>query len=80
MARDRAAKGIDMDGLCPGYIRTELTEQMWDTPYGENRLGSFPRRRIMRVGALDPMLLYLCPDASAEVTGTVFTIDDGQTL
>jgi NAD(P)-dependent dehydrogenase (short-subunit alcohol dehydrogenase family) len=80
MARDWAAKGINVNVLCPGYIRTELTEQMWDTPYGENLLGSFPRRRIMSVGALDPMLLYLCSDASAEVTGSVFTIDDGQTL
>jgi hypothetical protein len=53
---------------------------MWETPYGEKLLGSFARRRIMSVGALDPMLLYLCSDASAEVTGSVFTIDDGQTL
>ncbi len=80
MARDWSGKGINVNVLCPGYIRTELTEVMWETPYGEKMLAGFPRRRIMSVGALDPMLLYLCADASAEVTGSVFTIDDGQTL
>jgi len=80
MARDWSGKGINVNVLCPGYIRTELTEAMWETPYGEKMLGGFPRRRIMSMGALDPMLLYLCADASAEVTGSVFTIDDGQTL
>jgi len=80
MARDWCGKGINVNVLCPGYIRTELNEPMWETPYGEKLLGSFPRQRIMSVGALDPMLLYLCSDASAEVTGSVFTIDDGQTL
>jgi NAD(P)-dependent dehydrogenase (short-subunit alcohol dehydrogenase family) len=80
LARDWSGKGINVNVLCPGYIRTELTEPMWDTPYGERMLDSFPRHRIMSVGALDPMLLYLCCDASAEVTGSIFTIDDGQTL
>jgi len=80
MARDWAGKGINVNVLCPGYIRTELTGAMWETSYGEKMLGSFPRRRTMSLAALDPMLLYLCADASAEVTGSVFTIDDGQTL
>ena len=34
----------------------------------------------MDADALDTTLLYLCSDASAQVTGSVFTIDDGQTL
>jgi hypothetical protein len=34
----------------------------------------------MDVDALDPMLLYLCSDASGPLTGGLFTIDDGQTL
>jgi NAD(P)-dependent dehydrogenase (short-subunit alcohol dehydrogenase family) len=80
MARDWAGKGVNVNVLCPGYVRTELTESMWETPFGEKLLGSFPRRRLITLGALDPMLLYLCSDYSGEVTGSVFTIDDGQTL
>jgi NAD(P)-dependent dehydrogenase (short-subunit alcohol dehydrogenase family) len=80
MAKDWSGKGVNVNVLCPGYIRTDLNESLWQSPHGEKLLGSFPRRRLMGVGALDPMLLYLCSDASAEVTGSVFTIDDGQTL
>jgi NAD(P)-dependent dehydrogenase (short-subunit alcohol dehydrogenase family) len=32
------------------------------------------------IDALDPMLLYLCSDASRFVTGAAFTVDDGQSL
>jgi len=38
------------------------------------------RRRVMDVTALDAMLLYLASDESSQATGSVFTIDDGQTL
>lgn len=80
LAKDWAGKGVNVNVLAPGYMATELTDEMWDLPMGQKLLADFPRHRIMTAGALDPMLLYLASDASAEVTGSIFTIDDGQTL
>lgn len=80
MARDWAGKGINVNILAPGYMLTDMTDAMWELPMGKRLLAEFPRGRVMSAGALDPMLAYLCSDASAEVTGSVFTIDDGQTL
>lgn len=80
LAKDWAGKGINVNVLAPGYMATELNDEMWDTAYGQKLLAGFPRPRIMSVEALDPMLLYLAGDASREVTGSIFTIDDGQTL
>lgn len=80
LANDWAGKGINVNVLAPGYMMTELTDSMWELPMGQKLLQRFPRHRIMSAAALDPMLLYLASDASAEVTGSVFTIDDGQTL
>jgi NAD(P)-dependent dehydrogenase (short-subunit alcohol dehydrogenase family) len=80
MANDWAGKGINVNVLAPGYMMTELTDDMWELPMGQKLLARFPRHRIMSAAALDPMLLYLASNASAEVTGSVFTIDDGQTL
>lgn len=80
LAKDWANKGINVNVLCPGYIATELNEHIWTQPAGEALLSGFTRRRVMPIDALDGMLLYLCSAASRFVTGSVLTIDDGQTL
>lgn len=80
MAKDWSRKGINVNVLCPGYMRTDINDEMWDMDRGKALLAGFSRNRLMSIAALDPMLLYLSSDASAEITGSVFTIDDGQTL
>jgi NAD(P)-dependent dehydrogenase (short-subunit alcohol dehydrogenase family) len=80
LAKDWAGKGINVNVLCPGYVETELNADIWETPAGEALLAGFPRRRVMSADALDPMLLYLSSDTSAQTTGSVLTVDDGQTL
>lgn len=80
MAYDWAGKGINVNIVCPGYIRTDLNDDYLDGPKGREMIAGFPRPRVMDIGVLDPTILYLCSDASAQVTGSVFTIDDGQSL
>ncbi|MCX8474652.1 MAG: SDR family NAD(P)-dependent oxidoreductase [Sphingomonas sp.] len=80
LARDWAMKGINVNIVCPGYVATEMNEAIWDAPAGQSLLAGFPRQRVMDDDALDPMILYLASDRSRQVTGSVFTIDDGQTL
>lgn len=80
LARDWAGKGINVNMIAPGYIATDLTDGYFDTPSGTRLKEGFARHRIMDVSALEPMLLYLSSAASAQTTGGVFTIDDGQSL
>jgi len=80
LAKDWAGKGINVNIIAPGYIATELTDGYFDTNAGVRLKSKFARDRIMDVSALDPMLLYLCSEASAQTTGSVFNIDDGQSL
>ncbi|AYJ85510.1 SDR family oxidoreductase (plasmid) [Sphingomonas paeninsulae] len=80
MARDWIRQGINVNMICPGYIKTEINGEWFDTEAGAKQIAKFPRRRIMEQGELDTMLLYLASDASGGVTGTSFTIDDGQSL
>lgn len=80
LAFDWAKKGINVNILCPGYILTELTDGLWEIDRGKALLERFPRGRLMDVDALDPLMLYLCSDACAQLTGSVFDIDDGQSL
>ena len=80
LAKEWAAEGVNVNVIAPGYMVTELTEDVWSQEGGKQLLASFPRKRIMSVEALCPLALYLCSDASLEVTGSVFSVEDGQTL
>lgn len=80
LAREWVRQGINVNVISPGYVRTELNSDWFDTDAGKRQIGGFPRRRLMDIDALSTPLLYLASDLSAGVTGTVVTIDDGQTL
>ena len=80
MARDWARSGINVNMICPGYIKTEINAGWFEIEGGERQIKKWPRRRLMNEDALDAALLYLASDASAPVTGTHITIDDGQSL
>lgn len=80
LAREWARKGINVNVLCPGYIRTELNADWFDSEGGRKLVAGFPRRRLMDEDDLTATALYLCSDAARAVTGSVFTVDDGQSL
>jgi NAD(P)-dependent dehydrogenase (short-subunit alcohol dehydrogenase family) len=80
LAREWANRGINVNVLCPGYALTELNAEWFDETGGKAQIASFPRRRLMDVSDLDAMALYLASDASGAITGSVFTLDDGQSL
>ena len=80
LAREWARKGINVNVLCPGYIRTELNSDWFDQEGGQKLVAGFPRKRLMAESDLEAMALLLCSDAGAAITGGVFTVDDGQSL
>lgn len=80
LAREWASKGVNVNVLCPGYIRTELNDAWFDSEGGQKLVAGFPRRRLMDTSDLEATALYLSSDASKAVTGSVFTVDDGQSL
>jgi NAD(P)-dependent dehydrogenase (short-subunit alcohol dehydrogenase family) len=80
LAREWANRGINVNMVLPGYIVTGINQSWFATEGGAKQVQRFPRRRVMEIDTLDPMLLYLCSDASRFVTGAGFTIDDGQSL
>jgi NAD(P)-dependent dehydrogenase (short-subunit alcohol dehydrogenase family) len=80
LAREWARKGINVNVLCPGYIKTELNDDWFDSEGGQKLVAGFPRRRLMETADLEALALYLTSDAARAVTGSVFTVDDGQSL
>lgn len=80
LALDWARMGVNVNMIAPGYISTEINDGLFDTEYGQAMVAGWPRRRVIDADALDGAVLFLCSDASRQVTGTVTTIDDGQSL
>ena len=80
LAREWARRGIAVNALCPGYIDTDINTAWWPTEGGQRQLKSFPRRRLMDAGDLDAALLMLVGPAARAITGSIVTVDDGQSL
>lgn len=80
LAREWARKGIAVNALCPGYIETGINDTWWPTEGGQKQLKGFPRRRLMEASDLDAAMLMLAGPAARAITGSIITIDDGQSL
>lgn len=80
MAREWARRGICVNTISPGYIRTAINDDWFDTEGGKKQIARFPRKRLMEEGGLDGPVLFLSSDAAEFVTGADFVLDDGQTL
>lgn len=80
MAREWARHHIAVNALCPGFIETELNSAWFATEGGKKQINSFPRRRLGVESDLDALALLLCSEHANFITGSLFTIDDGQVL
>lgn len=78
LARELSRSNINVNGICPGYIETEINDFWWKTEAGQKQIKSWPRRRLGEASDLDGALLLLAGPASRGMTGTLITVDDGQ--
>jgi len=67
-ARDFAPYNIRVNGICPGFIKTTLTKDLWET-------GNFKWGEPQDVAT---MALFLCSDAARFVNGQFICVDGGQ--
>lgn len=80
LAREWARHHIAVNALCPGFIRTELNSDWFDSEGGQKQILGFPRRRLGKESDLDALVLLLCSEHASFITGSLFTVDDGQLL
>lgn len=80
LAREWARYDINVNAICPGFIETELNREWFETAKGKAQVQSFPKRRLQQAEDLDSTLLLLASDASRAITGSLFTVDEAQSL
>ena len=80
MAIDWGPHGINVNGLGPGYFKTELTEKLVaDTQFSAWLTNRTPSRRWGEVDELAGAAVFLASDASSFVNGHILYVDGGVT-
>ena len=78
LARDLGPAGIRVNAICPGLIRTPLTEQYFaESAFEEGLLTIIPQGRVGVAADVANAALYLASDQSAYVSGIALTVDGG---
>ena len=78
LARDLGPAGIRVNALCPGVIRTPMTEQYFSDDSFEQELAvSVPLARYGAVGDVAQAALFLASAQSGYLTGVALPVDGG---
>jgi len=80
LALEWAREGVAVNALCPGYVETEINDAWFGSEGGKRQIARFPRRRLMNAEALDDALMLLAGPSARTLTGSLITVDDGQSL
>ena len=80
MAIDWGPHGLQVNGLGPGYFKTELTEKLVaDDKFSAWLIGRTPSRRWGEVAELAGAAVFLASEASSFVNGHILYVDGGVT-
>ena len=80
MAIDLGPFGITVNGIGPGYFKTDLTQKLVDDPtFSAWLINRTPSRRWGDVDDLAPAAVFLASDAGRFVNGHILYVDGGVT-
>ena len=77
-ANEWASKGVNVNGIAPGYIATDNTEALRNDPVrSKSILDRIPAGRWGETDDFKGITVFLCSDAASYVHGTIITVDGG---
>ena len=75
-AIEYAEAGIRVNAVCPGYIKTPMTEEVMRRR-GAAILAQIPLKRMGNPEEIAEMVVWLCSDRASYVTGAAYNVDGG---
>lgn len=76
LAREVASRNITVNAVAPGFIQTDMTDQLPDAAR-EQLLGQIPLGRLGSPEDVAAGVLFLCSEAGGYVTGETLNINGG---
>ncbi|MGV8073204.1 MAG: SDR family NAD(P)-dependent oxidoreductase [Syntrophobacteraceae bacterium] len=84
LAQDAGPKGISVNVVSPALIMTDENKNLLETQYGlgdEKRgkklLSAYPMRRVAVPDDIANLVMFLCSDKGAYITGQTISVDGG---
>jgi NAD(P)-dependent dehydrogenase (short-subunit alcohol dehydrogenase family) len=78
LALELGPKGVRVNAICPGLIRTEFARALWDNPEAEKRANEqIPLRRLGEAEDFKGAAVFLASAASAYMTGQALAVCGG---
>lgn len=77
MALELARHNIRVNALAPGYFKTDINRDFFESESGRTLVKRLPMRRLGQFKELDGAFLLLASDASNYMTGSIITVDGG---
>jgi NAD(P)-dependent dehydrogenase (short-subunit alcohol dehydrogenase family) len=78
LSQEWSGRGIRVNGIAPGYVRTELTEAVFsDAERSARNLSRIPMGRFGEPDDIAQVAVFLASEQSAYVTGQMIPVDGG---
>ena len=78
-AKEFASRGIRVNAIAPGFIKTKMVSKIYKNKYSEV-LSSIQMKRIGKPMDVANVALFLASDLSTYVTGQVIGVDGGMII
>jgi NAD(P)-dependent dehydrogenase (short-subunit alcohol dehydrogenase family) len=81
LAAEFGPKGVRVNAIAPGLVRTDFARALWENPQILKRVTSVAAlKRIGEPGELAGAAIFLASDAASFVTGQTLIVDGGSTF
>lgn len=81
LALEFSPKGIRVNAICPGLVRTDFARALWDNPEVEKRINQdIPLKRLGEAEDFEGIAVFLASDASRYMTGQALTVCGGSSM
>ena len=80
VAKEVASHGITVNAICPGLIDTKMMRRTTTKEELEAFLGSFPLKRIGKPEEISDLVVFLCSEKAAYITGASLDVNGGDLM